>query len=71
MVGYQIRLIGHLDFEAALLFFFLCADPAVGGNLKLSFFSSQVGQCAVCRYFYDFPIRHWCSLLFLNDLFIY
>jgi hypothetical protein len=38
MVGYQICIIGYLDFEAALLFFFLCADPAVGGNPKLSFF---------------------------------
>ena len=46
----QVGVIGHLPLEAALLFFLLGADAAVGGNAQA--FAAAAGELRISR---DFP----------------
>ena len=56
------RVVQFLDFKAALLFFFLGADAAVGRHPQLargSFLPCSISQ--ICRYLDDFHIAHGFS----------
>ena len=58
MMSNFIRVIGHLHLKAVLLFFFLGADPAVGGHPQFPFSLSQVTQQRVRRDFCNCFLCH-------------